>query len=162
MRTVADQVQERFVHPMEVDHLRSLVKPSLEESKDIKSGRPSFDELLLKTNELLENPSGAGLEVPSWLIALEEEIELLRYQITSSDEKRFARSDPSNQTILRRTTTTTHMVARATIVLLRIQQSSVNRVTTGDKATSCHLLITPLRSGIVFRPAIAIGPDLQT
>ncbi|MAQ89606.1 MAG: hypothetical protein CMM03_07090 [Rhodopirellula sp.] len=90
MRTVADRVQERFVHPMEVDHLRSLVKPSLEESKDIKSGRPSFDELLLKTNELLENPSGAGLEVPSWLIALEEEIELLRYpDYIKHDEKRL-------------------------------------------------------------------------
>ena len=90
MRTVADRVEERFVRPMEVDYLRSLVKPSLEESKDIRGGRPSFDELLKITEELLEHPSGAGLEVPSWLIALEEEIELLRYpDYIKHDEKRL-------------------------------------------------------------------------
>ena len=90
MRTVADRVEERFVRPMEVDHLRSLVKPSLDESKDIKSGRPSFEELLEKTNVLLETPSGAGLDVPTWLIALEEEIELLRYpDYIKHDEKRL-------------------------------------------------------------------------
>lgn len=98
MRTVADRVEERFVRPMEVDHLRSLVKPSLEESKDIRAGRPSFDELLRITEELLENPSGAGLEVPSWLIALEEEIELLRYpDYIKHDEKRLREVIPQTQ-----------------------------------------------------------------
>ena len=98
MRTVADRVEERFVRPMEVDHLRSLVKPSLEESKDIRAGRPSFDELLRITEELLANPSGAGLEVPSWLIALEEEIELLRYpDYIKHDEKRLREVIPQTQ-----------------------------------------------------------------
>ncbi|MCH2368926.1 MAG: hypothetical protein MK324_00095 [Pirellulales bacterium] len=98
MRTVADRVDERFVRSMEVDHLRSLVKPSLEESKDIKAGRPSFNELLRMTEELLENPSGAGLEVPSWLIALEEEIEVLRYpNYIKHDEKRMREVIPQTK-----------------------------------------------------------------
>lgn len=98
MRTVADRVEERFVRPMEVDHLRSLVKPSLDESKDIKAGRPCFAELLKMTEELLEVPSGAGLEVPSWLIALEEEIELLRYpDYIKHDEKRLREVIPQTK-----------------------------------------------------------------
>ncbi len=98
MRTVADRVEERFVRPMEVDHLRSLVKPSLDESKNLKTGRPNFDELLAMTDDLLEHPSGAGLEVPSWLIALEEEIELLRYpDYIKHDEKRLREVIPQTK-----------------------------------------------------------------
>ena len=58
----------------------------------------SIAELLKITEELLEVPSGAGLEVPSWLIALEEEIELLRYpDYIKHDEKRLREVIPQTK-----------------------------------------------------------------
>jgi len=99
MRTVANRIGERFTHSMHIDYLRSLVEPALEESKDLKDARPAFDRLLEETNTLTKNSSGSGLDVPNWILALEEEIELLRYpDYVCYDEKRIR--DVIPQTLL--------------------------------------------------------------
>ena len=66
------------------------MEPALEESQDLKGARPAFDRLLEETNKLTKNSTGSGLDVPSWILALEEEIELLRYpDYVCYDEKRI-------------------------------------------------------------------------
>ncbi len=73
MPTVADRLGERFVRPMVIDRIRALVQPSAEEARH---GQPGTNFALLR-NEialLTREPTGVGLDVPAWLMALEEEV----------------------------------------------------------------------------------------
>jgi hypothetical protein len=83
--TVADRLAERFVRPLAVDRLRALVRPAMEESI---RGEPSvaFEVLRQEAEELSREPTGAGLDVPPWLVALEDEAE---------EASRRDRHDPS-------------------------------------------------------------------
>ena len=73
MPTVADRLGERFVRPMVIDRIRALVQPAMEEAHH---GAPGANfALLRKEIELLtREPTGVGLDVPAWLMALEEEV----------------------------------------------------------------------------------------
>ncbi len=72
--TVADRLAERFVRPLSVDRLRALVRPAVLE---VLSGEPAvaFEVLRQEAAELTQEPTGAGLDVPQWLQALEDEVE---------------------------------------------------------------------------------------
>ena len=70
--SVADRLSERFIRPLIVDRLRSLVAPAVKER--LAGGKtPSFDLLEDEISNLTAVPSGVGFEIPSWLDALEEE-----------------------------------------------------------------------------------------
>jgi hypothetical protein len=72
--TVADHLNERLVRPLAVDRMRALVRPAIEEVRH--GERPAAFELLeQEIGEFTENPTGAGLDVPDWLLALEEEVD---------------------------------------------------------------------------------------
>jgi hypothetical protein len=72
--TVADHLNERLIRPLAVDRMRALVRPAIEEVRH--GQRPAAFELLeAEISEFTENPTGAGLDVPDWLIALEEEVD---------------------------------------------------------------------------------------
>lgn len=74
MPTVADRLGERFVRPMAIDRTRALVGPAIEEAR--RGGpHPTFDLLHEETQELTKTPTGVGLDVPAWLVALEEELD---------------------------------------------------------------------------------------
>jgi hypothetical protein len=73
MPTVADRLGERFIRPMVIDRIRALVQPAMEEAHGDRPGA-NFA-LLRKEIELLtREPTGVGLDVPAWLMALEEEV----------------------------------------------------------------------------------------
>jgi hypothetical protein len=73
MPTVADRLGERFVRPMAIDRIRALVGPAMDECRrDMPSS--SFELLQQETDLLTREPSGVGLDVPAWLVALEEEV----------------------------------------------------------------------------------------
>ena len=74
MPTVADRINERFLHPMIIDRVRALVSPAVQAAKEAKSS-PEFEMLQIETEVLTREPSGVGLDVPDWLSALEEELE---------------------------------------------------------------------------------------
>ncbi|QEF97080.1 hypothetical protein Mal15_11150 [Stieleria maiorica] len=84
MPTVADRILERFVQPMTIARMRALVKPAM---RDAEAGRESPRFVLLEEEaELLSRtPTGAGLDVPAWLAALEEEVEQLAKRSASSE-----------------------------------------------------------------------------
>jgi hypothetical protein len=77
LRTVRDLVEERFVRPLALDRLCALVGPIA-----IEAQLPEPREKLARFTELLEpyarHPVGAGLDVPIWLQALEQELQRMR------------------------------------------------------------------------------------
>ncbi len=87
MPTVADRLGERFVRPMAIDEMRALVKPAMEERR--RGGpTPSFDRLQRETDLLTREPSGVGLDVPAWLVALEEEVASVLHEDTEWSQAR--------------------------------------------------------------------------
>ncbi|MCA9139568.1 MAG: hypothetical protein KDB00_22495 [Planctomycetales bacterium] len=84
MPTIADRILERFIQPMTIARMRALVKPAMQ---DAEAGRDSsrFELLEAEAELLSRTPTGAGLDVPAWLAALEEEVELLAKRSSSSE-----------------------------------------------------------------------------
>lgn len=74
MPSVADRILERFTQPLMIDRMRALVEPAI---RDAREGKESsvFRLLQKEANTLTEHPAGAGLDLPDWLEALEEEAE---------------------------------------------------------------------------------------
>jgi hypothetical protein len=70
--TVDDRLAERFVRPLAIDRIKSLVKPAV--AKPLRDPA-AFEQLERETSELADEPSGAGLDLPDWLLALEEEVD---------------------------------------------------------------------------------------
>jgi len=75
MPTVADRLAESFVRPLAIDRIRALVEPAIEEARR-GGATPRFDVLRHETESLTREPTGVGLDVPAWLVALEEEVDL--------------------------------------------------------------------------------------
>ncbi len=74
MPTVADRLGERFIRPMAIDRIRALVGPAMQECRRRRKKCSSFELLQQETDLLTREPSGVGLDVPAWLVALEEEV----------------------------------------------------------------------------------------
>jgi hypothetical protein len=77
LSTVSDRLSERFVQPLAIDRLRSLIKPAMAE---LRSGGPftSFELLEQEIEEFSQTPIGVGIDVPAWLVALEQEVSDVR------------------------------------------------------------------------------------
>jgi hypothetical protein len=72
--SIAEHLGERFVRPLEIDRLCSLVRPAVEE---LRHGREpaAFRQLEEHLSQFTVEACGAGFELPSWLDALEHEVE---------------------------------------------------------------------------------------
>src|SRR5262245_44712511 len=88
MPTVADRLAERFVRPLTIDRIRALVAPAIEEARQ-GGDAPKFEMLQHDTDYLTREPTGVGLDVPAWLVALEEEVE----EVLSKDDQGGADPD---------------------------------------------------------------------
>ncbi len=85
MRTVADRIHERFTRPLAIDRIRSLVAPAiLEAAGDGPSA--AFEMLEYEVEQLTQEPSGSGFDVPEWLEALAEEVDHARGQSEDEEE----------------------------------------------------------------------------
>jgi hypothetical protein len=76
MPTVADRLAERFVRPLTIDRIRALVEPAMDEARE-GGNAPKFELLEIDTEYLTREPTGVGLDVPAWIVALEEEVDLM-------------------------------------------------------------------------------------
>lgn len=72
LATIADRVGERFVRPLLIDRVKALVEPALTAAEEQRQG--AFAALDREINCLASEPSGAGLDLPDWLAALEDEV----------------------------------------------------------------------------------------
>jgi hypothetical protein len=87
--SVSDRLGERFVRPLRVDRLRALVSPAMEE---LRNGETAVALARLEEGitEFTEKPSGSGFDVPSWLQALEAEVD----DVSASDAQDLEMVDP--------------------------------------------------------------------
>jgi len=72
LATISERVGERFVRPLLIDRVRALVEPAF--SAEGSERQEAFAALELEINSLAEEPSGAGLDLPDWLAAMEDEV----------------------------------------------------------------------------------------
>ena len=72
--TVGDRLAERFVRPLALDGARALIKPAVDEARRGQPGE-SFRILEQEIDDFTRTPTGAGLDVPDWLEALEDEVD---------------------------------------------------------------------------------------
>jgi hypothetical protein len=91
--SVAERLGERFTRPLAIDRLRALVGPAIAAAETNQSGSLTSQEVMLSRSEntilpitalkqeiadLAQEPTGAGLDLPDWLEALEEEVSMVR------------------------------------------------------------------------------------
>ncbi|MEC9092956.1 MAG: hypothetical protein VX438_09645, partial [Planctomycetota bacterium] len=72
MPSIANRIQEKFVKPMQIDRMKSLVAPAI--ARDHPKSQKSFELLQQDAGQLLRNPEGSGIKVPAWLAAIEDEV----------------------------------------------------------------------------------------
>jgi hypothetical protein len=84
--SIAEHLGERFIRPLEIDRLCALLRPAIDE---IRGGRPpaSLRQLEEHIARFTEEPAGAGFELPSWLEALEQEMERIQWQVVEDDQE---------------------------------------------------------------------------
>lgn len=90
LASVAERLNERFIRPLAIDRVRALIRPAMDAAG---SGDPTaFAALEQEIESLSREPGGAGLDVPDWLSALEEEVSMVRcakrHHETSDDAPR--------------------------------------------------------------------------
>ena len=76
LATVADRISERFVRPLLIDRVKALVEPALTATGADREA--AFTTLEREISSLSSEPSGAGLDLPDWLAALEDEVTTAR------------------------------------------------------------------------------------
>lgn len=72
--SVADRLSERFVRTLQVDRLRGLVGPAMEQKRQGRS-RDAFERLQRELAPFLSESTGAGFEMPEWLETLVEQVD---------------------------------------------------------------------------------------
>ncbi|MEX2172602.1 MAG: hypothetical protein WD851_25000 [Pirellulales bacterium] len=77
--TVAERLAERFTRPLAIDRVRALVAPAIS-AADSDGDCTAFMALEMEIEGLLQEPTGAGLDVPDWIAALEDEVTTLRHE----------------------------------------------------------------------------------
>jgi hypothetical protein len=65
-------LHERFLRPLEIDRIRARIGPAMQDARRGTSSG-AFELLEQELAEFTENPTGAGLDVPAWISALEQE-----------------------------------------------------------------------------------------
>jgi hypothetical protein len=74
--SVAERLGERFTRPLAIDRVRSLVGPAIAAAGS-DDGAPMAT-LQQEIADLAQEPTGAGLDLPDWLAALEDEVSMVR------------------------------------------------------------------------------------
>ena len=88
LRTVRDRIEERFVQPLLLDRLVSLVEPAAKEAREgLGEASPAFRRLEEQLQPFIENPTGVGLDVPHWLRKFEAEVERVRESLHHPEMK---------------------------------------------------------------------------
>ena len=80
--TISERLSERFVRPLTIDRLRALVSMAMDDRGEPSKRRAddAFDSLCLEVDALAEGPTGAGLDLPDWVMAIEDEVSSQRRQ----------------------------------------------------------------------------------
>ncbi|TWT78531.1 hypothetical protein Pla123a_13240 [Posidoniimonas polymericola] len=79
--SIAERIAERFVRPLTIDRLRGLARPAMQAMADHgEEANPIFAVMEDEIESLMQEPCGAGLDVPDWIHAIEREVSEVRQQ----------------------------------------------------------------------------------
>jgi hypothetical protein len=88
LRTIRDRIEERFVQPLALDRLNSLIEPAARDARaGLGEASPAFQRLEEQLRPFIDNPSGVGLDVPHWLRKFEMEVERVRERLDQPEIK---------------------------------------------------------------------------
>ncbi len=73
--TVRDHLNERFVKPLAVNRMVSLVGPAVRDAVAGRRSSRAFRRLSTEVNRYLADSFGSGVDVPAWLRTLEHEVD---------------------------------------------------------------------------------------
>ncbi len=77
--SVAERLSERFTRPLVIDRVRALVAPAMAAARSgAADSLAAFSALKQEIADIAQEPAGAGLDLPDWLEALEEEVSAVR------------------------------------------------------------------------------------
>ena len=82
LATIRDRLEERFVQPMVVDRLCALMEPTIELAEGWMD-REDPSPLEVEMTPFANTPSGVGLDVPNWILRLEEEFDRIKASKTA-------------------------------------------------------------------------------
>ena len=76
LASVADRLGERFVRPLLIDRVRALVGQAMRgaEGVEAQESDEAFVALRAEAAELASSTTGAGLDLPDWIVAIEEKV----------------------------------------------------------------------------------------
>ena len=97
MPTVADRLNERFVKPMTIDRMRALIRPAMRQlrASDNEDSR-AFELLIQESHLMMREPTGVGLDIPAWLLMLEEEVDRVLHNNRNAPQvQRLERAVPA-------------------------------------------------------------------
>jgi hypothetical protein len=88
LRTIRDRLEERFLHPLQVDRLCALVEPVARGARagETEEGE-NFKRLEAELKPLADNPTGVGLDAPVWIRRLETEVDRVRESLQTGQER---------------------------------------------------------------------------
>ena len=85
MPTIAEKIAERFIQPTAIHRACSLIEPSMRDCQ-CPQNSSCFEMLEQEAETMVEECGGVGLDIPPWLITLEEEVDRVRRPAFERDE----------------------------------------------------------------------------
>jgi hypothetical protein len=82
LATIRDRLEERFIQPMVVDRFCALVEPAIEQAAEWMD-RTDPSPLEIELEPFVNTPSGVGLDVPGWILRLEDEFDRVKASKTA-------------------------------------------------------------------------------
>ena len=74
MSSIERKLEGRFIHPLQIGRLRSLVQPAMS-NPESRSSKRVFEKLQQETQAFMKATPGVGIDLPEWLAALENEVQ---------------------------------------------------------------------------------------
>ena len=75
MPAIADHLNDRFVKPLAVNRMVSLVEQSIRDARQQENKSIAFEKLEAEVDEYLQDSWGSGVDVPEWLQSLGAEVD---------------------------------------------------------------------------------------
>ena len=71
--SISKRISEKFMRPLMIDYLCALIEPAMYH-EDADARLSAFDRIRQQAEAFMREPSGAGLDVPTWLLTMEDTI----------------------------------------------------------------------------------------
>lgn len=75
--SISKRLSERFMRPLLIDYQCALIKPAMMD-QDASVRQSAFDGICQQAESFMDEPSGAGIDVPAWLVAMEDTVHGLK------------------------------------------------------------------------------------